>query len=131
MAVNRQLVLTPFEGERTAIKTIGFLHSAPRFFGSQDGERAADVLAQANELHLGALSGEEVAHRFGSEITVLLGDEEGGGLGHHSGCFGDWAGWVRLPSLSEDLANIQLSFAYTSIEAKKVRIKKGPGGPVV
>ena len=30
-----------------------------------------------------------------------------------------------------DIANIQLSFAYTSVNAKKVRIKKGPVGPVL
>jgi len=79
------------EGEASGtIEGRSFRNCTPGLLGSEGS--VAIVLSETNQLHLCAVCGQEVAHRLGSGITVLRGDEERGGLGHHSGSFGDWGG---------------------------------------
>ena len=90
---------------RPAIRTIGFIDGPSAFLGEQSAQVVV-VLGQAHELGLGTFGRETIAHDDRSAITVLLGDEEGGGLCHLSGESRVSVGWVRLPSLSEDMAKI-------------------------
>ena len=89
--MHRHVVLAPMEGEASGtIEGRSFRNCTPGLLGSKGS--VAIVLSETNQLHLCAVCGQEVAHRLGSGITVLRGDEEGGGLGHHSGSFGDGDG---------------------------------------